>query len=95
VSATEDEKRRIEATERDYPGFQVWVGPVSKKWSGRLIADSAGPGDVLTGEDEQQLRGKLDEWLGQRAARIDAAADRVADSYLEALDGEEQDGPDR
>ena len=90
MSATEDEKRRIEAVERDYPGSQVWVGPISSRGSWRLIADAGGPSEIITRDDEAQLRSGIDDWLREQAERIDAATQAVVDGYIEAL--REQNG---
>jgi hypothetical protein len=92
VSATEDEKRRVEAVEADYPGSQVWVGPMSTRWSWRLIEGDFGPSDIVTGDDEDDLRAKIDAWLRDRAARINAATQHVLDTCIEALREELRDG---
>jgi hypothetical protein len=91
VSATEDEKARIRAVERDYPGSQVWTGPVSRRWSWRLIDGTSGPNEILTADDEEQLRGKIDDWLGEQAERADPATQAVVDTCIEALRVANQD----
>jgi hypothetical protein len=92
MSATEDEKARIRAVERDYPGSQVWTGPVSTRWSWRIIAAGFGPGDIVTGEDEDDLRKKIDAWLRDRAEQIGEATQAVVDTCIEALRVANQDG---
>jgi hypothetical protein len=92
VSATEDEKRRVAAIEADYPGSQVWVGPASSRWSWRLIADADGPGEIITRDDEAQLRTAVDEWLREHAERADPATQAVVDTCIEALRVANQDG---
>jgi hypothetical protein len=92
MSATEDEKARIRAVEADYPGSQVWVGPASTRWSWRLIEVDFGPGDIVTADSEGELRPKINEWLRERAERIDAATQAVVDTCIEALRVANRDG---
>jgi hypothetical protein len=93
VSAIEDEKRRIAAVEADYPGSQVWTGPASTRWSWRLIAGEGGPSDIVTRDDEAQLRVAVDDWLREHAERADPAVQAVVDTCIEALRVANQDRP--
>jgi hypothetical protein len=92
MSATEDEKRRIAAVEADYPGSQVWVGPASTRWSWRLVEGGSGPGDIITRDDEAQLRTAVDDWLREHAERADPATQAVVDTCIEALRVANRDG---
>ena len=65
MSVFEERKAQAAAITREFPGWDAWVGTDSL-WHARRIGSVNGPGDILTGEDDEDIRDEIRASIEER-----------------------------